>query len=209
MKDMKDLVVLVADSNMKAVLKTLLEKRQSSLGIRVQTFDVYVHFRHDPGVYHEAGMFLKPFTEQYCYALVLFDFKGSGAKGAPRQAEAKVQQDLNAGGWKGRSAAIAIVPELEAWVFSNSPHVVQQLAGGDKETYNRVLVKYGIAPPCSVKPSDPKEAMEELLRKRRRPRSSAIYASLAEKVSLEDCKDPAFGRLQDVLRRWLGEEESQ
>ncbi|MGQ9859519.1 MAG: hypothetical protein ACUVS3_12650 [Thermodesulfobacteriota bacterium] len=69
---MKDLVVLVPDKNTEAAMKALLEHRQHALGIRPITFDIFVHPRRDPGVYHEAEEFLRPLQSQYRYALVLF-----------------------------------------------------------------------------------------------------------------------------------------
>ncbi len=77
---MKDLVVLVADRNIEAVVKTLLEKRQLALGIKLETFDIFVHPQHDPGIFHSA-MFLRPPARQYRDALVLFDLDGSGSGG--------------------------------------------------------------------------------------------------------------------------------
>jgi hypothetical protein len=51
--------------------------------------------------------------------------------------------------------------------------------------------------------------MEAALRHLRRPRSSSIYAQLAERVGLERCMDPAFIRLKEVLQSWFsaGDEE--
>ena len=39
----------------------------------------------------------------------------------------------------------------------------------------------------------------------RRPRSSALYAALGEKVSVERCSDRAFLKLKTTLRNWFGE----
>ena len=61
---MNDLVVLVADRNMEAVVKTLLEKRQPALGIQVHRFDIRVHPQRDPGIDHRAGVLLRPFAAQ-------------------------------------------------------------------------------------------------------------------------------------------------
>ena len=74
---MKELVVLVADSQQEIVLKTLLEERHFSLGIRQlrksQDFDIYAHPQRDPGVYQQASKFLSVFLESYRYALVILD----------------------------------------------------------------------------------------------------------------------------------------
>lgn len=203
---MKDLVVLVPDKNTEAAIRALLEHRQDALGIRSITFDVFVHPRRDPGVYHGAEAFLRPFQSQYRYALVIFDFAFDGAPSDVPSAESEVQRKLDSSGWRDRSAVVVIAPELEAWVFGTSAHVVQELANDDHELFQRVITEYGAQPPNVPKPLKPKEAMEELLRIGRRPRSSAIYGALAQKVSLERCKDPAFVRLREILQGWFRSE---
>ena len=54
----KDLVVLVADSNMEAVIGGLIGPRPSALGITSVTYDCFVHPRRDPGCLTGAGDFL-------------------------------------------------------------------------------------------------------------------------------------------------------
>jgi hypothetical protein len=49
----------------------------------------------------------------------------------------------------------------------------------------------------------PKEALEKALYAARKPRSSAIYQSLAEMVSLARCSDRAFIKLKETLRKWF------
>jgi len=96
---MKDLVVLVADKNMEAAVKTLIEKRHESLGIRQVQADVFVHPRRDPGVFHEAHIFLQPFRGEYRYALVMFDREGCGQENKPaQQVEQEVKQRLEQSG---------------------------------------------------------------------------------------------------------------
>lgn len=206
---MKDLVVLVPDKNTEAAMKALLEHRPHALGIRPITFDIFVHPRRDPGVYHEAEEFFRPLQSQYRYALVLFDFAFDGAPPAVRTAQDEVQEKLNRSGWKGKSAVVVINPELEAWVFGGSTYVVQELANGDRELFQQVIAEYGALPPDVPKPLKPKEAMEELLRRSRRPRSSAMYGDLAQRVSLESCRDAGFARLRKMLQGWFQFEKGQ
>lgn len=56
----RDLVVLVADKNIEAVIVGLLGRPQS-LGIRAISFDVFVHPRRDPGCLTGADDFLRSF----------------------------------------------------------------------------------------------------------------------------------------------------
>jgi hypothetical protein len=58
------------------------------------------------------------------HALVLFDRAGRGKEGVGRAAlEREVEERLAASGWSARAAAIVMDPELEAWVWVDSPHV--------------------------------------------------------------------------------------
>jgi hypothetical protein len=95
-------------------------------------------------------------------------------------------------------------PELEVWVWSDSPEVDQvlgwHLANPDLRTWLRGK-QY--LEPTDIKPERPKEALEAALRQVRRARSSAIFRSLAEKVSVERCSDAAFGKLKATLTNWF------
>ncbi|MBI3182840.1 MAG: hypothetical protein HYZ28_11940 [Myxococcales bacterium] len=45
--------------------------------------------------------------------------------------------------------------------------------------------------------------MEQALFMSRKPRSSARYRTLAERVGLDACTDPAFQKLREVLAAWF------
>jgi hypothetical protein len=198
---MKDLVVLVADKNTEAAVKTLIEKRHKSLGISQVQADVFIHPRRDPGVFHEAHIFLQPFRGEYCYALVMFDREGCGQENKPaQQAEQEVKQRLEQSGWQGRCEVIALEPELEAWVWSSSHHVPKVL-GLTPEQLQQILQRF---PKTHLgKPQRPKEAMEECLRQAKIPRSSSIYAELAETVGLKNCVEPSFVKFRQTLQEWF------
>lgn len=198
---MKDLVVLVADKNMEAAVRTLLEKRAPALGIRSLEADIFVHPERDPGVLQRADIFLKGFNQTHRYALVLFDYQGCGRENlSVDQLRNDLKNRLEEGGWQGRCEVVVIDPELEAWVWSNSPHVPKVL-GVAQEDMETILQQYRDA--GATKPSRPKEAMEACLRKAGIPRSSSLYRELAEKVSLKGCVDRAFIQLRDTLRDWF------
>jgi hypothetical protein len=203
MKD-KDLVVLVADTNMQEAVKELLSKRLKALGLKTDIeSDVYKHPRKDPGVFHEAHKFLRPLQGKYRYALVMLDREGSGQESkSAQQIEDEIQKRLDQVGWKDYSAVIVLDPELEVWVFSSSPHVIRVIAEDDRDLYEQVLNAHGMLD--TGKPARPREAMEEMLYRKGIPRSSGLYRDLAEKVSLERCNDRAFQRFREVLRRWFG-----
>ena len=200
----KDLVVLVADRNMEHALGGLFTQPQR-LGIRKIEADIRVHPRHDPGCAGEGVGFLSNFSKSYRYGLLMFDHEGSGKEEIEPQG---LQEDLNKkfalSTWRERARAIVVSPELEAWVWSDSPHV-DDVAGwkSRQPPLRRWLVDQGLLKEGASKPDRPKEAFQAALREARIPRSASLYRQIAEKVSLERCKDRSFGELKDILRSWF------
>ena len=200
---MKDLVVVVPDSNTEQTLYGLLE-RHKALQIRRIEYRILVHPERDPGVLQRGASLLAEIDalNAFRYALLIFDREGCGKEMlTSSELEQQVQQQLDASGWQGRSAVVVIDPELESWVFSTSPHVVDVFAGGDAEVFQRVVESFPKTP--LGKPQKPKEAVEKLLRQKAIVRSSALYKELASRVSLKGCTDPAFQRLCAILRSWF------
>ena len=202
--EVSDLIVLVPDRNMEAAISGLLCRSQA-LTTRPVTFRIYVHIERDPGCYHRAHDFLRPMTTRASHALVVFDREGSGHESDPvSDLEEEVTRRLAAAGWGDRAAAIAIDPELEVWVWSDSPHVDRCLGWeGEQPSLRAWLEEQGMWPPGEPKPQDPKLAVELALRRARKPRSSALYRQLADTVGLDRCSDPAFARLRALLRTWF------
>lgn len=200
----KDLVLLVADKNIEASLRGLLS-RSHALRIRQVTFDLFVHPDRDPGCLRRSHDFLRPFANLYEYALVLLDQKGCGRGDVERSVlESDIESRLNAAGWEDRAAAVVIAPELENWVWSDSPHVDRALGWEGRTVPLRSwLQDEDLLQAGSTKPSEPKRAVELVLRTVRTPRSSAIYFALAQSVSTERCTDPAFFKLRRCLREWF------
>jgi hypothetical protein len=199
-----DLLVLVADQNTLAAVQGLMERRRS-LGVDSRfSFEIRPHPEHDPGCLLRAHDFLAPFQRLYGYALVVFDREGCGSM-APRGAlENQVEARLAAKGWASRSASVVIDPELENWVWSESPHVDSLLGWFDRSiTVREWLRSTGDLAVGESKPTRPKEAMEKILRKTHRPRSSSIYERLARKVGLATCRDPAFLKFKATLQVWF------
>ncbi len=122
-----DLVVLVADKDIEYAMRGLLN-RQKALGIRVVSAEVFAHPEHDPGCYLRSHTFLRSMVNRYAKAMVLFDRHGCGAEGRTRaELEAEVEGRLENSGWQGRCGAVVLDPELEVWVWSDSPHVAEIL----------------------------------------------------------------------------------
>jgi len=199
----KDLVVLVADANMEAAVKGLLS-RPESLGIRAIDAEILRHPERDPGCFLRAPDFLRSIQARFRHALAMLDREGTGREEMSR---IEMEDDLGArlsADWGSRSAALVLDPELEVWLWSDSPHVEALLGWKEREqSLASWLVESGYLIEGASKPDPPKEAVQKALRIARKPRSSALYRRLAERVSLNRCEDPTFHRFRDILQLWF------
>jgi hypothetical protein len=201
----KDLIVLVADKNMEATFKGLLS-RNCSLGIRQISFDVFVHPNKDPGCRGESDRFLQSLVNQYSFGLVVFDREGSGSNANRDELEIRGETKLSLVGWNNRSAVIVLDPELEIWLWNRSPHVEEALGWrGQNQSLRSWLISNGYLTEENSKPIRPKETLELVLRKVKKPRSSAIYMQIAKNASLEGHQEPAFIKLRSKLHNWFSE----
>jgi hypothetical protein len=178
----QDLVVLVSDKNMEFTIRGLFTKPQA-FSIRSLSHNILIHPERDPGCLLRAHDFLRPSIRQYAHALVMLDRQGCGKDGLDRSAlENELEQRLFASGWLGRAAAIVIDPELEAWVWSDSPFVDAALGWqGHTPTLRNWLRDRKYCEGTS-KPSLPKEALHDAIRVVSKPRSSNLYYNLASSV---------------------------
>jgi hypothetical protein len=201
---MKDLIVLCADKKIENTIDGLL-CRPVALRIRQIGYDIKVHSGRDPGCFHHAHNFLRPLRLQYDHALVVFD---RDWEGAPTQSAQALEDAANArlkSDWKGKAASVVISPELEAWVWSDSPHVESELGWPSRLGKLRVwLEKKELWAVGSPKPTDPKKAVEVAAREARLPWTAAVCRELATKVSVDRCTDAAFQRFVSILRVWFG-----
>jgi hypothetical protein len=199
-----DLLALVADLDMELSILGILTRHEA---LRIRPVEVVVH-RHpqrDSGCCTDGVAFLRPFANQYRYALLMFDHEGCGRAEVPATIECQLEADLAAAGWQGRSAVIILEPELEAWVWSDSPHVAHQLGWrGQEPSLQSWLIEKRFLQSGQLKPDHPKEALEAALQEVRKARTPSLYKSLAEKVSMTRCSDRSFTKLRDKLRRWFG-----
>lgn len=206
MKDQpaKNLVILVADKNMEFAVRGILARR-NALGLREISFNLYVHPERDPGCLNRGHDFLRPFAKSHARALILLDHDGCGRESvSAEQLETDIESRLSQSPWEG-CAAIVITPELENWVWTDSPHVDAVLGWtGQNPSLRSWLTARGYWQQGEIKPRAPKAATEAAMRVVRKQRSSSLYADLAGKVSLERCSDRAFVKLKATLRSWFG-----
>lgn len=199
-----DLVLLVADRSQQAGIDALLQYRFQNLGIRKLNYKSLLNPYHDCAKNQQIVEILRPFIADAQYALVVMDYEGSGREGKPTEIEEDIKATLEKNGWKNRVEVIVIEPELEIWVWGDSPHVDDVLGWrGHVPGLRKWLELQEWWESNSPKPKRPKEALESALREVRMPRSSATYKNLAEKVGLERCRDTSFLRLNGILRNWF------
>ena len=202
----KDLIVLTADTQMQSTIATLLAERRPSLGIPDFSFDVQAHPNHDPGCRLASAPALNPLRSQYRKAMVVFDLHGSGADtvSAP-ELEAQVEQQLETAGWRPDDvAAVVVEPELEAWVFGASwRHLQDAVRWSQSVPMREWLESRKLLVPGTLKPPDPKAALEAMLSLQQIQRSGRLLADLARNVSLTRCQDRAFQKFCATLQRWF------
>jgi len=201
----RDIVVLVADKNIEAAIRGLL-RRQEALGIRTVDAEILRHPQKDSGCCNDGVEFLSTFTNQFLYALLMFDHQGSGREEEPpADIENSIEERLSRTGWNNRARTVVLDPELEIWVWASSPHVAHCLGWDNQRTpLAQWLLDQGYLRADHAKPARPKEALEAVLYATQTPRSSAIYRQLAEKVSLRACTDRAFLKFREVMQVWFG-----
>src|SRR5262245_18242562 len=112
---MTSLFVLTADADQRAVLATILKR-----SFRHTTSRIEAHPDRDSGMVHNGPEFFGSAAKKGAVekVLLIWDHAGSGRE---RQSDDKVDADLalrlDHCTWKSTSAAIAILPELEEWLW--------------------------------------------------------------------------------------------
>lgn len=120
----KNLIVLTADLSMQVALKQILRRHQA-LGICGISHDVIPHPERDPGVLQGAHNLLRAQRRNYHHALAICDRQGCGKEALSREKlETIIEGNLSID-WDDRAAAIVIDPELENWLWTDSPHVAE------------------------------------------------------------------------------------
>jgi hypothetical protein len=202
---MEDLLILVADKNMQAMMIALLLKFAQVERIAPIKLHCVVHPNKDPGVLREGAAFVRPFQYRYHHALLMLDHEGCGQEEVERRIlENDLQLNLDSAGWAGRSAAVVIAPELEQWIWLGETHVAQAIdwpttgIGLHQWLEANDLKQQGVP-----KPPRPKEALRAALRHSRLPPSAAIVADIIRRGSYLRCVDPAFLKLLTQLREWF------
>lgn len=205
------LVALVADRDMEEALTKLFDRSQA-LGIRSFDFVIRRHPKRDAGCRVDASSFLRQFLDTCDHALAMLDRHGCGSTSSREEIEAELEYNLARNGWDDRARVVVIDPELEAWVWADSPAVAEALGWGPNYAQLRSRpTTEGFWLEGSPKPRRPKAAVLRALRSAppstRRRRSARLFGEIAASVSFRDCRDPAFQKLKDTLQAWYPDPE--
>ncbi|KAA0253911.1 hypothetical protein FBQ97_12645 [Acidobacteria bacterium ACD] len=117
--------------------------------------------------------------------------------------ERKVQTDLDRmqAGW-GR--CIVVDPELEVWLFGDSPRLDEALGWSGRTPDLRAwLQTVGEWPEGMPKPPDPERAFRRAMYEVRLPAAASLFGAVARTVSLVRCHDASFVALVEQLRSWF------
>lgn len=208
---MRSVLFLVADKNMEAMIKGFFSRTEfhRTLGCGPFVFDprqdlLVAHGLNDPGLYTRANELLQPFVHTHAHAVVMLDADWDGSPGV-EAIKLRIDSHLATVGWVADTGcSVVIHPELESWVWQDSPHVNSLL--GCKESYaeiQKLLEAQGFWGAGALKPHRPKEAVEWVLRRSKISRSSAMYQQLSAVVTTKRCSDSSFLALAAALKRWF------
>jgi hypothetical protein len=202
---MKDLIVSVADSYQEKVMEALLPRIPVSSGTRQFSYDIVRNIGNDSGSYYDSHELLRPYINDYRFAIVVFDLEGSGVENnkTREQAEIDVEHLLSINGWNKKNMVIVIKPEIETWMWVDNPNVEIAIGWDKQESLYSWARSNGLIVSNESKPSRPKESLEKALRNSDTAKSSAIYKKIATTVSYRNCKDPAFIKLIAILSGWF------
>lgn len=208
---MRDCMFYVADMNMAEAFKGFLTRQQfhQSLGCGQFSFDPLQDLARaagqtDGGLWRRAGGLCKGYIQTHRHLAVCLDRDFGGSPGQT-QVRQDVEMQLVEAGWnKDQIAVLVIDPELEQWIWQDSPHVESALKHSSPPSLRQVLQNAGDWPAGQAKPNNPKEVLERLVDQNLRGnRSSTIYSKITSRVSVKSCSDGEFLALQAALLRWF------
>lgn len=206
---MKELVILVADAAMEAVLRTFFEREavEKRLGCGEISIDpVQDIFRDrlhtDGGVHRRAHEILRPYIRTHRRAMVVLD-QQFGAERPADQVRFEILDNLRRNGWPDRCEVVVIDPELEVWLWQDSPHVARAVGHQGIQSLREHLAGVGDWPENLDKPKEPKGTLHRLVRENRVGVATGVYCNIAKQVSVKGCVDESFQRFLMALRDWF------
>lgn len=207
---MRDCVFLVADKNMEATFVGFLTRDRfyESLGIRPFDFDadrdiIVDTGGNDPGIYNRGPELIRPYQQEYHYAVIVLDNDWSGSPGVDA-IERHITENMLKTGWNWENFVVIVIdPELEVWILQDNQNVKDACRFKEDISLREWLTSRQLWDANTPKSKDPKQAIETILKTSKTPRSANIYKQIASKVSVKKCIDPAFQKLCSQLQVWF------
>lgn len=207
---MRDCVFFVADKTMQETFLGFLtrEDRFEQLECGAFEFDpnqdlFFAAGQNDPGLFTRAGELLKPFTNTHRKLVVVLDCDWDASPGQTVIIQ-QISEQLAASGWEDNQfIVIAIDPELEQWIWQDSPILADELRHLGPVSLRSSLQARGLWPEGLLKPPTPKELFNQLRQENRVKKSSSIYKRIATAVPVAACQDNEFKRLVAQLQAWF------
>jgi hypothetical protein len=199
---MKDLLVVVADSNMKGIMDGLLPRMHRIETTAPFSYAIRVHPMRDAGVRTQIVDFVGPDSDDFRNLLVFLDYEGSGSSEPMPDLQSRIEEDLRNSGWADRVCVVVFDPECDVWMWVNRNKMSEVFRSPRGNNFPNNVDDWLQAKGFSFvnsKPERPKEALEELCREIRLPRSSSLYEQLAASASYRDCTDPGFLRFRNFI----------
>lgn len=207
---MRDCVFLVADKSMGETFAGFLNRPDRAIQLDCGPFvfdrneDLFVAAgQNDPGVFKRAEELLSIFQDTHRRAVVVLDCEWDTS---PGQTEicVEITRRLVASGWSEQNVAvIAIDPELEQWIWQDSPVLETVLRHQGPPSLRDVLASDGSWPSGQAKPTEPKDLFLQVQHRNRVKKSSSVFRRIASEVPVAACTDPEFRRLVAMLRTWF------
>jgi hypothetical protein len=210
---MRPLVFHLADGQMEASFLAFFGQSGYAHKLGCARFDfdpeediLRVPEHKDPQVFGWAHENLRPFLRSHERAVVVLDrqFPGTPPGGA-EEIRQTIKRRLVRAGWREDHCEIVVIqPMLEAWLWTDSPHVEAALGHRRPPTLRSKMQQQGLWPEGLDKPPDLKHATATAAAWGGIVCDAALFTTVfASPRSLSGCKEPGFLLLRDTLRRWF------
>jgi hypothetical protein len=211
---MKDLFVQTADMDAKMFICSILQKHKA-IGIRPITFAIEAHPLHDSGMIKSGTELSRLKKGKYSKIILIWDHEGSGRehKYQAQEIEDQLRQELDDITWSTNNDAIALVPELESWLWHCKPSIAHHYSL-DIQSLDKLIEdaakQLGMAPDKAMI-EKPKELFEFLVRdgigRTISPKDFQMIGQYAGINNLEASE--TFLKLRTTLRSWFPVEETR
>lgn len=164
--------------------------------------------QNDYHVWKNAHGFLSPLKTTYEKAVILVDAQFPGSPGAEVIIE-DIDHNLVSCGWEREDFSIGVFqPELEMLMWSSNNDLISELVRfqDDQYTFDDWLVAEGWISGIGQVPTQPKEALEALIRKNRTGRNvkhSLVCKNFAKQIDVDGCVHHVFGNLVASVSSWF------